>query len=172
MFSILSLSGPLSGEPDRVSPHALVSFNKYMPPPLLFRRGHIFFEWNKCLWVSQMIVLIKTVSNTNSSLFCLSVIYIQKSLKRWKNDFFADTEKISGLNSIYFYAKTILFGDYFLAHFRLWSIIHSNRTHFIFSWTMNVTSFSPFLKFVHILWITRIIWKFIQLKLQYHLHIL
>jgi hypothetical protein len=47
-------------------------------------------------------------------LFCLSVIYIQKSLKRWKKDFFADTEKISGLNSIYFHAKTILFGDYFL----------------------------------------------------------
>ena len=41
LFSILSLSGPLSGEPDRVS---------------------------------QMIVLIKTVSNTNSPLFCLSVI--------------------------------------------------------------------------------------------------
>jgi hypothetical protein len=54
LFSILSLSGPLSGEPDRVS---------------------------------QMIVLIKTVSNTNSPLFCLSVIYIQKSLKRWKKDF-------------------------------------------------------------------------------------
>ena len=47
LFSILSLLGPLSGEPDRVS---------------------------------QMIVLIKTVSNTNSPLFCLSVIYIQKSL--------------------------------------------------------------------------------------------
>ena len=50
-------------------PQALVSFKKYMPPPLprhlfhsknicplLFlnlvrkRRGHIFFEWNKCLW--------------------------------------------------------------------------------------------------------------------------
>jgi hypothetical protein len=41
LFSILSLSGPLSGEPDRVS---------------------------------QMIVLIKTVSNTNSPLCCLSVI--------------------------------------------------------------------------------------------------
>jgi len=41
LFSILSLSGPLTGEPDRVS---------------------------------QMIVLIKTVSNTNSPLFCLSVI--------------------------------------------------------------------------------------------------
>jgi hypothetical protein len=41
LFSILSLSGPLSGEPDRVN---------------------------------QMIVLIKTVSNTNSPLFCLSVI--------------------------------------------------------------------------------------------------
>jgi hypothetical protein len=41
LFSILSLSGPLSGEPNRVS---------------------------------QIIVLIKTVSNTNSPLFCLSVI--------------------------------------------------------------------------------------------------
>jgi hypothetical protein len=69
--------------------------------------------------MSQMMVLIKTVSKTNSPLFCLSVIYIQKSLKRWKKDFFADTEKISGLNSIYFHAKTILFGDYFLAYFGL-----------------------------------------------------
>jgi hypothetical protein len=67
LFSILSLSGPLSGEPDRVS---------------------------------QMMVLIKTVSKTNSPLFCLSVIYIQKSLQRWEKYFFADTEKISGLNSI------------------------------------------------------------------------
>jgi hypothetical protein len=41
LFSILSLSGPLSGEPDRVS---------------------------------KIIVLIKTVSNTNSPLICLSVI--------------------------------------------------------------------------------------------------
>jgi hypothetical protein len=87
LFSILSLSGPLSGEPDRVS---------------------------------QMIVLIKTVSNTNSPLFCLSVIYIQKSLKRWKKYFFAVTEKISDLSSIYFHAKTILFWDYFfLAYFGL-----------------------------------------------------
>ena len=81
MFSILSLSGPLSGEPDRV--------------------------------IHMMIVLIKTVSNTNSPLFCLSVIYIQKSLKRWKKYFFAVTEKISDLKSIYFHAKTILFWDYF-----------------------------------------------------------
>ena len=57
--------------------------------------------------------ILKTVSNTNSPLFSLSVIYIQKSLKRWKKDFFADTEKILGLNSIYFHAKTILFWDYF-----------------------------------------------------------
>jgi hypothetical protein len=64
-------------------------------------------------------VLTKTVSKTNSPLFCLSVIYIQKSLKRWKKDFFADTEKLSGLNSFYFHAKTILFGDYFLAYFGL-----------------------------------------------------
>ena len=63
--------------------------------------------------VSQMIVLVKTVSNTNSPLLCLSVIYIQKSLKRRKKYFFAVTEKISDLNSIYFHAKTILFWDYF-----------------------------------------------------------
>jgi hypothetical protein len=50
LFSILSLSGPWSGEPDRVS---------------------------------QMMLLIKTVVKTNSPLFCLSVIYIQKSLKQW-----------------------------------------------------------------------------------------
>jgi hypothetical protein len=70
---------------------------------------------------------------TNSPLFCLSVIYTQKSLQRWKKDFFADTEKISGLNSIYFHAKTILFGDYFLAYFGLWSVIHSNPTRH-FAW--------------------------------------
>jgi pantothenate kinase type III len=90
LFSILSLSGPSSGSPAGEPDR-----------------------------VSQMMVLIKTVSKTNSPLFCLSVIYIQKSLKRWKKDFFADTEKISGLNSTYFRAKTILFGDYFLAYFGL-----------------------------------------------------
>ena len=84
---MLSLSGPLSGEPDSVC---------------------------------QMFVPIKTVSNTNSPLFCLSVIYIQKSLKRWKKDSFTVTEKISDLNSIYIHAKTILFWDYFfLAYFGL-----------------------------------------------------
>jgi hypothetical protein len=84
---------------------------------------------------------IKTVSNTNGPLFYLSAIYIQKSLKRWKKYFFAVTEKISDLNSIYFHAKTILFWDYiFLAYFGLWSVIHSNRARYIFSWTMNVTS--------------------------------
>jgi hypothetical protein len=133
LFSILSLLGPLSGEPDRVS---------------------------------QMMVLIKTVSKTNRPLFCLSVIYIQKSLQRWKKFFLQIQKKILGLSSIDFHAKTILSGDYFLAYFGLWSVIHSNRTRFIFSWTMNVTSFSPFLKFVHILWITRILWKLIHLKLQ------
>jgi hypothetical protein len=55
LFSILSLSWPLSGEPSGEPDR-----------------------------VRQMIVLIKTSSNTNSPLFCLSVIYIQKSLKRWK----------------------------------------------------------------------------------------
>jgi hypothetical protein len=50
-------------------------------------------------------MLIKTVSKTNSPLFFLSVIYIQKSLQRWKKDFLADTEKISGLNSIYFHVR-------------------------------------------------------------------
>jgi hypothetical protein len=83
IFRYCLFSGPLSGEPDRVS---------------------------------QKIVLIKTVSITNSPLFCLSVIYIQKSLKRWKKDFFAVTEKISDLNSFYFHAKTILFWDYFFQH--------------------------------------------------------
>jgi hypothetical protein len=83
-FRYCLFSGPLSGEPDRVS---------------------------------QKIVLIKTVSITNSPLFCLSVIYIQKSLKRWKKDFFAVTEKISDLNSFYFHAKTILFWDYFFSIF-------------------------------------------------------
>jgi hypothetical protein len=84
LFSILSLSGPLFGEPDTRQLSG------------------------KPDRVSQMMVLIKTVSKTNSPLFCLSVIYIQKSSKRWKKDFFADTENISGLSSIYFHAKTIL----------------------------------------------------------------
>ena len=55
LFSILSLSGPLSGEPDMVS---------------------------------QMMVLIKTVSKTNSPLFCLSVISYKKSFFcRYRTDF-------------------------------------------------------------------------------------
>ena len=33
-----------------VKSQTLVSLKKYMPPPLPYRRGHIFFEWNKCLW--------------------------------------------------------------------------------------------------------------------------
>ena len=100
MFSILSLSGPLSGEPDRVR---------------------------------KIIVMIKTVSNTNSPLFCLSVIYIQKSLKHWKKDFFAVTEKISDLNSIYFYAKTILFWG--LPFFSVFWFVksHSFKPRYIFS---------------------------------------
>ena len=56
-----------------------------------------------------MKILRKTVSKTNSPLFRLSVIYTQKSLKRWIF-LFADTEKISGLNSIYFHAKIFIFG--------------------------------------------------------------
>jgi hypothetical protein len=95
LFSILSLSGPLSGEPDLVN---------------------------------QMMVLIKTVSKTNSPLFCLSVIYIQKSLQRWKKDFLQIQKIFRVFNSVYFHAKTILFGDYFLAYFGLWSVIHS-KTH-------------------------------------------
>ena len=89
-----------------------------------------------CLFFFDIWILIAPLVSSNFS----------KSLQRWKKDFFADTERISGLNSIYFHAKTILSGDYFLAYFGLWSVIHSNRTRFIFSWTMNVTSFSPFLK--------------------------
>ena len=49
----------------------------------------------------------------DSPLNCLSPMYIQKWLKRCKKDFFAVTEKMSDLNSIYLHAKTILFGDYF-----------------------------------------------------------
>jgi hypothetical protein len=72
---------------DRIWSLWLVRF-AYSPTNFIFWLGRLifsvsinshpdkFFEWNKCLWVSQMIVLIKTVSNTNSSLFCLSVIYI------------------------------------------------------------------------------------------------
>ena len=33
-------------------PQALVSFKKYM------RKGHIFFEWNKCLWAKHIIILV------------------------------------------------------------------------------------------------------------------
>ena len=138
MVSIQSLSGPLSGEPDRVI---------------------------------QMIVLIKTVSNTNSPLFCLSVIYIQKSLKPWKKYLFAFTEKISDLNSIYFHAKTIIFGTifFFLAYFSLWSVIHANRVRYIFSWTMNVTSQGIIFTVPQICAYfldNPNIWKLIHLKLQ------
>jgi hypothetical protein len=38
---------------------------------------------------------------------------MQKSLKRWKKRFFADTKKISGLNSIYFLAKAFFLGTTF-----------------------------------------------------------
>ena len=107
MFSILSLSGPWSGKPDRVS---------------------------------QIIVLIKTVSNTNSPLFCLSVIYIQKSLKRWKK-YFCSYRKDFGSKLYLFPCKNYSFlGLLFLAYFSLWSVIHSNCTRYIFSWTMNVMS--------------------------------
>jgi hypothetical protein len=75
LLSILSLSGPLSDEPDRVS---------------------------------QMIVLIKTVLNTNSPLFCLSVIYIQKSLKRY-NFFFCSYRKDFGSKLYLFPCKNYSF---------------------------------------------------------------
>jgi hypothetical protein len=39
-----------------------------------------------------------------------------KIIKTLEKRCFAYTEKISGLSSIYFHAKTILFGDYFLAY--------------------------------------------------------
>jgi hypothetical protein len=55
------------------------------------------------LWtyrIKGILFSTKTVSKTNSPLICLSVIYIQESLQRWEKDLFADTEKISGLNSI------------------------------------------------------------------------
>ena len=118
-----------------------------------------------------MIVLIKTVSNTNSPLFCLSVIYIQKSLKRWEKYVFAVTEKISDLNSIYFHAKTILFWDYFFFSVFWFVKRHSFKPralHFQLNYECDVTgrNFHPFLKFVHISWINRIIWKLIHLKLQ------
>jgi hypothetical protein len=54
--------------------------------------------------------------------------------------FFAVTEKISDLSSIYFHAKTILFCDYlFLAYFSLWSVIHSNHARYIISWTITLS---------------------------------
>jgi hypothetical protein len=62
-----------------------------------------------CLFFFDIWILIAPLVSSNFS----------KSLQRWKKDFFADTEKISGLNSIYFHAKTILSGDYFLAYFGL-----------------------------------------------------
>jgi hypothetical protein len=53
-----------------------------------------------------------------------------------KKDFFAVTEKISDLNSL-FPCKTfsLLRLLFFLAYFGLWSVTHSNRARFIFSWT-------------------------------------
>jgi hypothetical protein len=62
-------------------------------------------------------VLIKTVSKTNILFIGNVHRKITKTLE--ERFFFADTENISGLSSIYFHAKTILFGDYFLAYFGL-----------------------------------------------------
>jgi hypothetical protein len=85
---------------------------------------------------------IKTVSNTNSPLFCLSVIYIQKSLIRWKKYFFGSYRKDFGSKLYLFPFKNYSFLGllFFLAYFGLWRVIHSNRARYIFSWTMNVTS--------------------------------
>ena len=134
LCSILSLSGLLSDEPDRVS---------------------------------QMMVLIKTVSKTHSPLFCLSVIYIQKSLQSWKQTFFCRYRKDFGSKLYLFPCKNYSFWG--LLFSVCWFVKrHSfKRTRFIFSWTMNVASFSPFRKCVHILWITTIIWKLIHLKWTY-----
>ena len=61
------------------STQALVSFKKYMPPPeVRNRRGHIFFEWNKCLWFSSMstIVLLQFYFFMTRSVKCYAhIIY-------------------------------------------------------------------------------------------------
>ena len=44
---------------------ALVSFKKYMLPPLPYlgrSRGHIFFEWNKCLWDTIIYLVYTSIS--------------------------------------------------------------------------------------------------------------
>jgi hypothetical protein len=51
-----------------------------------------------------------------------------KIIKTFEKRCFAYTENISGLSSIYFHAKTILFGDYFFLR-----ILVCERTRFIFS---------------------------------------
>ena len=94
-FSILSLSGPWSGEPDRVS---------------------------------QMMVLIKTVSKTNSPLFCLSVIYIQKSFQRWNTYFFCRYRKDLGSKLYLFPYKNYSFWELLVSVF--WFVKrHSFKPH-------------------------------------------
>ena len=89
LFSILSLSGPLSGEPERVS----------------------------------QIMADDGPDNDGIKKKALYFVYQYFTFKNHynvgKKIFFADTEKISSLNSIYFHAKTILSGDYVLAYFGL-----------------------------------------------------
>ena len=41
------------------------------------------------------------------------------------------------MQKLFFFETT-----FFLAYFGLWSVIHSYRARYIFSWTMNVTSYS------------------------------
>ena len=67
--------------------------------------------------VRQIMVMIKTVSNTNSPLFCLSVIYIQKSLKRWKNDFLQLQKRFRFYTLFISMQILFFFWDYFFCVF-------------------------------------------------------
>jgi hypothetical protein len=53
-----------------------------------------FLNYNNICSLTALSGPLSGEPKTNSSLFCLSVIYMQKSLKRWKKYWFADTENV------------------------------------------------------------------------------
>jgi hypothetical protein len=62
-------------------------------------------------------------------------------LKRWEKDLLCSYRKDCGSKLYLFSCKNYSFlGLLFSAFFGLWSVIHSNRTRYMFSWTVNVTS--------------------------------
>ena len=62
-------------------------------------------------------------------------------LKRWKKDLLCSYRKDCSSKLYLFSCKNYSFLELlFSAFFGLWSVIHSNRTRYMLSWTVNVTS--------------------------------